>query len=152
MAGYTVSDYDPDVSSRALMIEEDISPKHAVEICRAIRGMMVEDALDFLDDVIDLKTPVPFRRYNKRVAHQKGVGPGRFPEKAARTIKKAIESAKNNAEFDGKDASNMYISTISASRGRVTEGYIPRAHGRSTQFNHETVNIEVVLTLMEEEE
>ncbi len=152
MAGYTVKEYDPDLSSRALLIEEDISPKHAVEVCRAVRGMAVEDALQFLDDVIAIKTPVPFRRFNKRVAHQKGVGPGRFPEKAARAVKKVIESAKNNAEFDGKDTDNMYISTISASRGRVTEGYIARAQGRSTQFNHETVNLEVIITLMEEEE
>ena len=151
MAGYTVK-IDPDVSSRALMIEADISPKHAVEVCRAVRGMMVEDALTFLDDVIALKTPVPFKRYNKRVAHRKGIGPGRFPKKAAGTIKKAIESAKNNAEFDGKDTDTMYISTISASRGRVTEGYIARAQGRSTPFNHETVNIEIIITLMKEEE
>ena len=151
MAGYTAK-IDPDVSSRALMIEANISPKHAVEVCRAVRGMMVEDALAFLDDVIALKTPVPFKRYNKRVAHQKGVGPGRFPKKAAGTIKKVIESAKNNAEFDGKDTDTMYISTISASRGRVTEGYIARAQGRSTPFNHESVNIEIIITLMEEEE
>lgn len=150
MAGYT-AEFDPDVSSRALMIEEDISPKHAVEVCRAVRGMMVEDALEFLDDVIALKTPVPFKRYNKRVPHRKGIGPGRFPEKAARTIKKAIESAKSNAEFDGKDTDSMYISTVSASRGRVTEGYIARAQGRSTPFNHETVNIEIIITLTEEE-
>ncbi len=150
MAGYT-AEFDPDVSSRALMIEEDISPKNAVEVCRAVRGMMVEDAIEFLDDVIAIKTPVPFKRHNKRVAHQKGVGPGRFPEKAARTIKKAIESAKSNAEFDGKDTDSMYISTVSASRGRVTEGYIARAQGRSTQFNHETVNIEIIITLTEEE-
>lgn len=150
MAGYT-AEYDPDVSSRALIIEEDISPKHAVEVCRAVRGMMVEDAIAYLDDVASLKTPVPFKRYNKRVPHRKGIGPGRFPEKAARAVKKAIESAKNNAEFDGKDTDNMYISTISASRGRLVEGYIPRAQGRSTAFNHERVNIEIIITLTEEE-
>jgi len=150
MAGYT-AEYNPDVSSRALVIEEDISPKHAVEVCRAVRGMMVEDALAYLDDVASLKAPVPFKRYNKRVPHRKGIGPGRFPEKAARAVKKAIESAKNNAEFDGKDVDNMYISTISASRGRLVEGYIPRAQGRSTAFNHERVNIEIIITLIEEE-
>jgi ribosomal protein L22 len=32
----------------------------------------------------------------------------------------------------------------------IVEGYMPRAHGRSTPFNHETANIEVVLEVVGE--
>ena len=41
------------------------------------------------------------------VAHKKGVGPGRFPKKAAKAILRVIESAKHNAEYKGLDAENM---------------------------------------------
>jgi large subunit ribosomal protein L22 len=44
----------------------------------------------------------------------------------------------------------MRIAHISSSRGMVREGFMPRAHGRSSPFNHETVNIEVILEVVEE--
>ena len=32
-----------------------ISPKHSVEICREIRGMYLDEAKEYLEDVIQLK-------------------------------------------------------------------------------------------------
>ena len=39
--------------------------------------------------------------------------------------------------------------TITASRGRVIPGHIARAHGRATQCNQDTVNIEVIIEEVE---
>jgi large subunit ribosomal protein L22 len=44
----------------------------------------------------------------------------------------------------------MKITHITSSRGMTVEGYMPRAHGRSTPFNHERANIEVVLEVVGE--
>ena len=72
-------DSDPDISARAQAVEVDISPKHSVEICNKIRGMQLQSAKDYLSEVIELKTPVPFKKYNGKVGHRKGkgFGPGR---------------------------------------------------------------------------
>lgn len=144
MNGYT-QQTDADTTARALLKDSDISPKHAVEICRSLRGKKVDLALTFLDDVIAKKRAVAFRRYNKLVTHKKGVGPGRYPVKAARIVKKAIEEAQHNAEYKGLDADSMRIHTISSHKGQAYNYSRPRAHGRSAQWKKERVHIEVIL-------
>lgn len=144
MNGYT-QQTDADTTARALLKDSDISPKHAREICRSLRGRKVDSALDFLEGVIALKRAVPFRKYNKLVTHKSGVGPARYPVKAARTIKKAIEEAQHNAEYKGLDADSMRIHTICSHKGQPYNFSRPRAHGRSGQWKRERVHIEVIL-------
>ena len=71
------------------------------------------------------------------------------PVKAAKAILGVLNSAASNAEYKGLDVSNMAIATISVSRGRVIPGHMPRAHGRATQWNQETVNIEIIISEVE---
>src|SRR3989304_5887861 len=79
-----------------------IPGKKAVELAREIRGKKVERALEYLDNVIALKQPVRFRRYNRWVAHKSGYGPARYPVKAARYFRKGLESAGATAEYLGR--------------------------------------------------
>ena len=144
MAGYTQYT-DPETTARAIGKEIPISPKKSREVCRMLRGKNVDVALRMLDEVAELKRPVQFARNNFGVAHKKGVGPGRYPEKCARAIRQVIESARHNAEYKGLDTDNLRIKVITANLGRTTPGYMPRAYGRSTQWNQQTVNIEVIL-------
>lgn len=148
VSGYTTV-ADPDTSAKALGREMPISPKFAREVAGMIRGMKVETAQKALEDVIDKKRAVPLKRYNKRVSHKSGVGPGRYPVKAATAILGVLNSAASNAEYKGLDVSNMAIATISVCRGRVIPGHMPRAHGRATQWNQETVNLEVIIEEVE---
>jgi large subunit ribosomal protein L22 len=151
MVGYSRK-IDPEHSAQAIGRELRISVKHSVEICSALRGMNIEKAKNYLEDVIKLEKPVPFRRYKRCVGHRKGkgFGPGRFPQVAAKAILRLIESAESNAEYKGLDPDNMVITHISANRGRVFEGWQPRARGRSTPWNVETTNVEIILKEMEE--
>ncbi len=148
MAGYTVTT-DPDVTAKAIGKELPISPKHSREICTMIRGMDVEEAKKALAEVMDLKKAVPMKRFKKRVSHKPGVGPGRYPQKAAAAILKVIESAEANAEYKGLDPEVMVLATVSASLGRTMPGHRPRAQGRATQWDQQTVNVEVVLEEVE---
>ncbi|NCB17931.1 MAG: 50S ribosomal protein L22 [Synergistales bacterium] len=140
---------DPDVTAKAIGKELPISPKFSREICGMIRGRNVNDAMRMLEEVIELKRAVPLKRFNKRVSHKPGVGPGRYPQKAAGAILQVLQSAVANAEYKGLDSEEMVISTISTSIGRVQQGYMPRAHGRATQWNQQMVNIEVILEEVE---
>jgi large subunit ribosomal protein L22 len=148
VSGYTMIT-DPDTSAKAVGKEIPVSPKFSREVCGMIRGMKVEKAMQQLEEVIELTRPVPLKRYNKRVSHKAGVGPGRYPKKAAKAILGVIQSAASNAEYKGLDVSNMAITTISISRGRTIPGHMPRAHGRATQWNQETVNVEVIIQEVE---
>ena len=148
MKGYT-AEADPDTSARAIGKEMPISPKFTREICGMIRGMKVNKAIDTLEGVIALETPVPLKRYNKRVSHKQGVGPGRYPKKAAAAVLGVIKSAVANAEYKGLNTDDMVVRTITASRGRVTPGHMARAHGRATEWNQDTVNLEVIIEEVE---
>lgn len=151
MVGYT-QQLDPETSAKAIGRELPISPRHSVIICRHIRGWPLEKAKAFLADVIDLKAAVPDRRYGA-AGHRPGkVGPGRYPEKAARHILKVLEGAEANAEYKGLVTEDMVIAHIAAHRGRAWQGRMPRARGRATPKLRETVNIEVILREAEERE
>jgi len=147
--GYTV-ELDEETMARAYGRELPISWKKAIELARQLRGKKVEKALEYLDNVIALKQPVPFRRYKRWVAHKSGYGPARYPVKAARYFKKVIESAVSNAEYLGReDPEAMVIRTINAHKGAITKGLTRRAHGLSTPWNQDTVNLEIVLEEIE---
>ena len=140
---------DPDISAKAVGRDMPVSPKFAREVVGMIRGLKVDEAAIILEEVIEKKRPIPLKRYNKRVSHKAGVGPGRYPVKAAKAVLSVLESALSNAEYKGLDVENMAITTISVSRGMVIPGHMPRAQGRATAWNQETVNIEVILEEVE---
>jgi len=148
MAGYTI-DANPDTSAKAIGKDMPVSPKMSREICGMLRGRKVETAITMLEEVIDLKRPVPLKRFNKRVSHKPGVGPGRYPQKAARAVLSVVKSAASNAEYKGLDTGEMVITTISTSLGQTIPGHMPRAHGRATQWDQQTVNIEVIIEEVE---
>jgi len=140
-------EFDPDTTARAQAIEVDVSPKHSIEICRELKGMELQKAKDYLQEVIDLKRAVPFKRFHRLVAHRKGkgFGPGRYPQKAARAILKLLEDCEANAEYSGMDTESLKIKHIAAHRGRVYRGSMPRAHGRATDWDTYTVNFEIIV-------
>lgn len=148
MHGYTAT-ADPDTTAKALGRELTISPKLSREVAGMVRGMKVDKAIQALEDVVALKRPVPLKRYNKRVSHKQGVGPGRYPEKVAKAFLNVIQSAVANAEYKGLDVDNMVLRTITVSRGRTIPGHMPRAHGRATQWDQNTVNLEVIIEEVE---
>jgi large subunit ribosomal protein L22 len=146
--GYSFKPDNEEKTAKAIGGELRISPKWAVEICREIRGKNLQDAKDFLEDVINMKRPVPLKRHKKGVAHRRGLTKayaGRYPVKAAKKILKVLESAEANAEYKGLDTEKLYIRHIAAQRGRIIRGIIPRAFGRASPHNTLTSNIEVVL-------
>ena len=136
---------DQDKTAKAYGYELHCSPKDSMNLARAIKGMKIEDAKKYIQEIIDMKRPLPAIYHNLKRAHQKGIGPGSFPQKAARYMLKILENAENNAEYKGFDVESMKISHISAYQGRVIKGIMPRAYGRATDKNTSTTNIEIIL-------
>ncbi len=136
-------------SSRAMGMELHISPKAAREICRTLRGMRVKNAQAFLEDVVAMKKAVPFKRYRRNVAHRHGLvgaDAGRYPQKAAKAVLVVLKNAVANAEYKGLEPEGLKIYHASTLKGRTIRGWMPRAMGRATPKNTETVSVEMVLT------
>ncbi|MDI9645218.1 MAG: 50S ribosomal protein L22 [Archaeoglobales archaeon] len=121
-------------TAKATGYEMPISFKHAVEICRAIKGKKVHEAKKYLEEVVALKRVVPFKRHKKKVAHKniESWYAGRYPQKAASYILKVLENLEANAEYKGLDTEKLVIVYAQAQKGRVIRRYIPRAFGRAT--------------------
>jgi large subunit ribosomal protein L22 len=147
--GYSAQGLDDETTARAVGRELPISPKKAMEVCREIRGKRVEEAKAYLERVIAMDEAVPMRRYKTMVAHKRGIGPGRYPVKVAQHVLKILESAEENAGYKGLDVESMRIRVAAAHKGAIQKGITQRAHGRSSPWNQDTVNLELVL---EEEE
>ena len=142
------SQYDPATTAKAMAYEINVSPKHCIEILRQLRGMKVAKAKAYLQNVIDKKESVPFKRFARNVGHkrhQSGWGSGRYPVKASKEILKLVKHAEANAEYKGLEPENMSIVHASSKKGRVIQGVMPRAMGRATPWNIETVTVEIVL-------
>jgi len=146
-------DYSQKISgdniAKAKANELNMSPKHSIEIATFIRHQRVNDAIAYLNEVVSLKKAIPFRRFNRNVAHKRGLpgnwDAGRYPVKASKAYIRVLESVKKNAEYIGLDADNLEIIHVSANRGRAQKSFFPRAMGRASPKVRETVNLEVVV-------
>ncbi len=86
-----------------------ISHKHATEVLRFVKGMDVNKAIKRLERVIAHEEAVPFKRFNRKIGHRPGIGPGRYPEKTCSAIIEILKNAKNNALNKGLQEEKLII-------------------------------------------
>jgi large subunit ribosomal protein L22 len=143
---YAFQNYDRTRHVRASLREKTISHKHAREIAVKIKGMSIETARDYLQDVIKLKRAVPFRRYNNEVGHKSdtGVMSGRYPQKAATEFVKLIDNLESNAEYRGMDLDRLKIINATVHKGRKLQRFTPRAMGRASPKVDILTHVELV--------
>lgn len=138
-----------DTVAKAKANELNMSPKHSIEIAGFIRHQRVNNAIAYLNEVVRLKKAIPFRHFNRNVAHKRGLpgnwDAGRYPVKASKEFIRVLESVKKNAEYLGLDAENLEIIHASANRGRAQKAFFPRAMGRASPKVRESVNIEIIV-------
>ncbi|MBS3172419.1 50S ribosomal protein L22 [Candidatus Woesearchaeota archaeon] len=102
--------------ARALSLP--VSTKTSVEVASFMRGKEVKKVKRYLQEVIEHKKSIPFKRYNRDVGHKPGqVAAGRFPEKAISYYMKLINNVEANAENKGLDVENLIISEVKANKG-----------------------------------
>jgi len=151
--GYSLTGLDPERTVRASGRELRVSHKAAREVCKTIKGMKLDEAKDFLQQVVLKKKPVPFRRFRKKAAHRRGLQrayAGRYPVKAARKVLEVLEGAEANAEYKGLDLENLRIIHASAYPGMKIKRFIQRAFGRATPRFETLTHVELILEQMKE--
>ncbi len=68
------------------------------------------------------------------------------PRAAARVVKKVLDSAAANAEFNHHlKLENLYIKEARVDQGPALKRYRPRAMGRASMIKHYTSHIKIVL-------
>lgn len=147
--GYSFQKFDKTKHVRSSARDADISHKHAREVCSAIRNMNISKAKEYLEGVVALKQPVPFRRYKNEVAHRsqlkdQGAPAGRYPTKAAKTFLRLLDNLEANAEYKGMDLDRLSIIHASAYPGIKIKMFTPRAHGSGSPKYNTLTHVEVV--------
>ncbi len=131
-----------DNSARAVGNDLSISTKKAIEICSFIRGKSVEKAKILLKQAIEMKQPIPFKRFTDGAGHKKGnMAGGKYPIKACTAILKLLESAEANASYKGLSTDNLIITHIKADKASTPLHY-GRQRGRSMKRTHVEISVE----------
>lgn len=148
--GYSIIEemLNPEKTAKASGRELKVSHKAAREVCKAVKGMDLTNAKEFLRDVIVKKKPVPYTRYTKKLGHKGGMQKrfvGRYPIKTAEQILHVIQAAQANAENKGLDTDRLKIMHAAAYQGIKLKRYTPRAHGRASPKYDITTHVEIVL-------
>lgn len=145
---YAFQNFDRTRHVKASLREKSISHKHSREIAVAIKGMSIDKAREFLENVVSKKIAVPYRRYNNEVAHRSnirdGFSAGRFPKKAATEFLKLLDNLESNAEYKGMDLDRLRIISAVVHKGTKLERFTPRAMGRSSPKIDTLVHVELV--------
>jgi len=138
--------------ARAKASEIPVSPKHSIEIANFLRYKKTGTAIAYLEQVVEKRKAIPFKRFNRNVAHKRGLekwAAGRYPVKASKAFIDLLNAVSKNAEYAGLDSEKLKIVHITANRGRGHDAFFPRAMGRATPKRRETVNLEVIVKEVE---
>ncbi|MBN2517966.1 MAG: 50S ribosomal protein L22 [Candidatus Altiarchaeota archaeon] len=144
--GYAFRPENESFVAKAQGVELRIKFKHAVEICNAMKGMKIDDAISFLEKVIDRKALVPFKRTKTQSGHKKGLDKwpyGKQPVKATRAVLEVLKSARSNAEFRGLNLENCIIISAIALRSRKMMRAKPKGRHALYRVHLTTVQITI---------
>jgi len=123
----------------------DASYKDLSEVCRSIRRLPVEKAVQLLGMAERMEIPIEYRRHNKKLGHRRELGgkKGRYPIKAARLVKIVLLNALNNARVRQIDESTLTVKHAAANKQAIYPRMSPK--GKRMRWNYETARIEIVL-------
>lgn len=105
-----------------------ISTKYSVAICKFIKNKKIEKAIEDLEQVQQLKKPVPMKG---EIPHRKGkIMSGRFPKTAAEKFVKILKCLKGNA--DNHDVEDPIITEAIANQASRPVGRFGRWERKRT--------------------
>jgi len=150
---YSIPDkkVDPAKTAKARGSYLRVHFKNTYETARAIKGLKLKQAQKYLNDVIEHKTAVPYRRHTGgpgRHAQAKlfGVSQCRWPEKSCRFLLDLLQNAQSNAEAKKLNSSKLVISHILVNRAPKQRRRTHRAHGRIGPYLASNSHIELLLS------
>ena len=125
--------------------------KNVYNVARACRGLNLLKAIEYLENVLEHKAIVPFRRYTggpgrkamcKNVNHHNG----RFPEKSCNNVINLLKNLKSNVEVKMLDPEKCKITHVCVQRAVSGRRRTYRAHGRISPYLSSNCHVEFICT------
>jgi large subunit ribosomal protein L17e len=113
--------------------------KNTYETAKAIKGMKLEKAQQYLEQVLKHERCVPFTKFDGATgrtgqAQEFGLTHGRWPEKSVKIVQGLLVNAKANAETKGLNLENLVISNVQVNQAVCNRRRTFRAHGRINAY------------------
>ncbi len=138
--GYAYQEYDEVKMARVYGRGLSVSFKKSVEVCNLLRGKNLNTMREKLKNVVSLKEPVQYRRFNQELAHQTSVGSGGFPVKVCKAVIRLLDSVESNA--NDKDLNTDSLKIVHAC---AHQGSRPMRGGRKGRVKAKRTHIEIVV-------
>ncbi|ANZ74926.1 60S ribosomal protein L17-B [Komagataella phaffii CBS 7435] len=151
MTRYSAVPANPDRSASARGSYLRVSFKNTRETAQAVNGWNLKKAQQYLDQVLDHKRAIPFRRFNSSIGRtgqgkEFGTDKARWPAKSVKFIQDLLKNAESNAESKGLDIDSLIISHIQVNQAPKLRRRTFRAHGRINAYNSSPCHIELILS------
>eukprot|EP01116_Phalansterium_solitarium_P019313 TRINITY_DN533_c0_g1_i2.p1 TRINITY_DN533_c0_g1~~TRINITY_DN533_c0_g1_i2.p1 ORF type:complete len:204 (-),score=48.00 TRINITY_DN533_c0_g1_i2:296-859(-) len=149
---YSVEPQNSSKSCKARGSDLRVHFKNTRETAAALKGLSLKKAKNFLEDVIEQKQAVPFRRFNGGVgrnaqAKQHHLATqARWPKKSAQILLNLLKNAEANAELKSLDVDALHVSHIQVQQAPVGRRRTYRAHGRINPYMSHPAHVEVILS------
>ena len=137
MVKYAFQAKDEEQSARAKAADMRVHFKNTWQVGRAIRGMTLVKAKEYLAAVMDHKRCIPYIRFSHAAgrtpqAKEFGLTQGRWPRKSVELMQNLLKNAESNASAEGKnlDIEELEITKICVNRAQKIRRRTYRAHGR----------------------
>jgi large subunit ribosomal protein L22 len=139
---YALQGFENDKMARAVARDAEMSPKVAIEICNYLRHRKLRQAQMLLQEVLDMKRAIPFKRFTHGLGHRRGkMASGRYPQKASEIMLKLLNSVEANAQTKGLNASELEITHLCAQRASEPAHYGRSGGGRHFKRAHVEVGV-----------
>lgn len=147
---YINKEFKTDKCCKSIANDIKVHFKNTREAAAAIKGMNINRARQFLENVCVFKEIVPFTRYRYGIGRKaqlknKKTTNGRWPVKSAKSILKVLKNAESNAIEKGLDVESLYIKNIQINKAVRGNRRTFRAHGRVNAFLSHPCHIEIWL-------
>ena len=155
MGKYSREPAEPTKSAKARVDDLRASFKNTYETAITLKGMKLKKALKYLDQVLEHKQAIPFRRYCCGIGRTAQAKPfkhtqGRWPEKSVTQMIMLLHNAQANAESKGLDVDKCVISHVQVNKAVQGRRRTYRAHGRMTPYLSSNCHVELFLSEKEE--
>jgi large subunit ribosomal protein L22 len=139
-------------TGRAQGYDLDVSYKDLCNVCAALRHRNVAKARKILNDAIELKVPIIFKKFNTGVGHRSQIGgrKGRFPKKECKAALLILNNAVANATKKGLDESLLCVQTACAYKQNVLPRYRRKwVGGAALGYGKQAIRSDYVTARME---
>ena len=129
--------------------------KNTFHVGRAIKGMLLNKAEEYLKEVLEHKRCIPYSRFDHSVgrcsaAIQFGLTKGRYPEKSVRIMLNLLQNAKANAEAKKLNPEKLLIKNVFVNQATEGRRRTYRAHGSINAYCSSNCHVEILCEELKE--